>query len=90
VVLPRSRVLSAEPAAVGPGDRSGDHCKIRLEYPLDSGSEGNQRTGFEEGPRLPFDECCASPWRRPAIESPRAKADRSGNIGMAGKTALTA
>jgi PAS domain S-box-containing protein len=90
VVLPRSRILSAEPAAVGPGDRSGDHCKIRLEYPLDSGSEGDQRTGFEEGPRVPFDECCASPWRRPGIESPRAKADRNGNIGMAGKTALTA
>jgi hypothetical protein len=94
VVLPASRVLAAESAAVGPGDRSGDrsgdHCKIRLEYPLDSGSEGDQRTGFEEGPRVPFDECCASPWRRPGIESPRAKADRNGNIGMAGKTALTA
>jgi hypothetical protein len=90
VVLPRSRVLSAELAAVGPGDRSGDHCKIRLEYPLDSGSEGDQRTGFEEGPGVPFDECRASPWRRPGIESPRAKADRNGNIGMAGKTALTA
>src|SRR5712671_492977 len=50
---------------------------------LDSGSEGDQRTGFEEGPRMPFEECCASPWRRPGIESPRAKADRNGNIGTA-------
>jgi PAS domain S-box-containing protein len=74
VVLPLSRVLSAE---------AGAQREIGPEYQLDSGLEDDRRTGFEEGPRVPFDECCASPWRRPSTESPRAKADRNGNIGTA-------
>ncbi|MBV8506715.1 MAG: hypothetical protein JOZ11_13030 [Alphaproteobacteria bacterium] len=81
VILPPSRVLSAE---------AGDQRQIGPEYQLDSSFEDDQRTGFEEGPRVPLDECCASPWRRPSTESPRAKADRNGNIGTAGETALTA
>jgi hypothetical protein len=83
VVLPPSRVFSAEPTA-GSGDRFGEPREIRLRYPLDTGLEDNQPTGFEEEPRVPFDECYASPWRRPSTESPRAKADRNGNIGTAG------
>jgi PAS domain S-box-containing protein len=81
VVLPPSRVLPAE---------AGEQREIGPEYQLDSGLEDDQRTGFEEGPRVPFDECCASPWRRPGTESPRAKADRNGNIGTARETAPTA
>jgi PAS domain S-box-containing protein len=81
VVLPPSRVLSAE---------AGEQREIGPEYQLDSGLEDDQRTGFEEGPRVPFDECCASPWRRPGTESLRAKADRNGNIGTARETAPTA
>jgi len=83
VVLPRSRVLSAEPAAAGPNDRSGEPREISLVYAVDSGLKDDQPTGFGEGPRVPFDECCASPWRRPSTKSPRAKADRNGNIGTA-------
>ncbi len=36
VVLPPSRVLSAEPATAGPDDQSGEPRKIRPAYPLDS------------------------------------------------------
>jgi signal transduction histidine kinase len=81
VLLPPSMVLSAE---------AGDQREIGPEYQLDSSLEHDPLTGFEEGPRVPFDECCASPWRRPSTESPRAKADRNGNIETAGETALTA
>jgi PAS domain S-box-containing protein len=81
VVLPPSRVLPAE---------AGEQREIGPKYQLDCGLEDDQRTGFEEGPRVPFDECCASPWRRPGTESPRAKADRNGNIGTARETAPTA
>ncbi len=35
VVLPPSRVLSAEPATAGPDDRSGEPREIRPEYPQD-------------------------------------------------------
>ena len=80
VVLPPSRVLPAE---------AGEQREIGPEYQLDCGLEDDQRTGFEEGPRVPFDECCASPWRRPGIESPRAKADRNGNIGMVGSRRMS-
>jgi signal transduction histidine kinase len=52
VVLPPSRVLSAE---------AGEQREIGPEYQLASGLEDDRRTGFEEGPRVPFDECCASP-----------------------------
>jgi hypothetical protein len=52
VVLPPSRVLSAE---------AGEQREIAPEYQLASGLEDDHRTGFEEGPRVPFDECCASP-----------------------------
>ena len=83
VILPPSRVVSAEPAVVGPGPIR-RALEIRPEYPLGSGLEDGQRTGCEEGPRVPFDECCASPWRRPSAESSRTKADRNGNIGTAG------
>jgi two-component system cell cycle sensor histidine kinase PleC len=81
VILPPSRVLSAE---------AGDQREIAPEYELYSSLEDDQRTGFEEEPMMPFDECCASPWRTPGTESPRAKADRNGNIETAGETALTA
>jgi PAS domain S-box-containing protein len=81
VVLPPSRVLPAE---------AGEQREIGPEYQLDSGLEDDQRTGFEEGPRVAFDECCASPWRRRGTESLRAKADRNGNIGTARETAPTA
>jgi PAS domain S-box-containing protein len=90
VVLPPSRVLSAEPAAAVLDDRRGEPREIRPGYPLDTGVEDNQRIGFEEEPRVPFDECCASPWRRPSTESPRAKADRDGNIRTAGADAPAA
>jgi signal transduction histidine kinase len=90
VVLPPSRVLSAERAAAGPDDRRGEPGEIRHGYPPDTGAEDNQRIGFEEEPRVPFDERCASPWRRPITESLRANADRNGNIGTSGETALTA
>ncbi len=84
VILPPSRVLSEEPAAAGPDDRSGELREIHPRYRLDSGLKDDQRIGFGEGPRVPFDECCASPWRRPSTESPRATADGNGNIGPAG------
>ncbi len=65
VILPPSRVLLAKPRAAGPDDRSGEPGKIRPGYPpgypLDSGLEDDQRTGFGEGPRVPFDEYCALP-----------------------------
>jgi PAS domain S-box-containing protein len=61
VVLPPSRVLSPEPAAPGPDDGSGEPRKIHPEYPLDAGLEDDQRTGFEEGPKVPFEEYCAVP-----------------------------
>jgi PAS domain S-box-containing protein len=80
VVLPPSRVLSADPATAHPDDRSGEPWEIHPGYPLDSALNDDQRTGCEEGPGVPFDERCASPWRRPSIESPGAKADRNGNI----------
>jgi signal transduction histidine kinase len=73
VILPPLRILSAEPAVAGPDDRSGEAWEIRPGYPLDFGLKDDQRTGFGEGPRAPFDECCASPWRRPSTESPRAR-----------------
>jgi two-component system cell cycle sensor histidine kinase PleC len=80
VILPPSRILSAEPAVAGPDDRSGEAWEIHPAYPLD------QRTGFGEGPRVPFDECCASPWRRPSAESPRAKADAMAISELRGET----
>jgi hypothetical protein len=75
VILPPSRLLS-----LGPDDRSGEPLEVRLRYPLASGLKDDQRTGFGEGPRVPFDECYASPWRRPSTELPGAKTDRNGNI----------
>jgi PAS domain S-box-containing protein len=84
VILPPSRVLSAEPAAAGPDDGAGESWEIPPRYPLVSGLKDNRRTGSGEGPRVPFDKCCASPWRRPNTESPRTTADRNGNIGTAG------
>ena len=61
VVLPSSRVVSVEPAVVGVDDRSAEPREIRPEYPVDSGLGDNQRTAFEERPRVPFDEYCAVP-----------------------------
>jgi anti-sigma regulatory factor (Ser/Thr protein kinase) len=90
VILPPSRVLSAAPAAADSDGRSGELREIRPGYPLDSGLMDDLRTGFEDGPRVPFDECRASPWRRPSTKTPRAKADRDDNIGTAGETALPA
>jgi two-component system cell cycle sensor histidine kinase PleC len=56
VLLPPSRVVSVEPAVVGLEDRSAEPREIHPAYRLDSDLENDQRTGFEEGPRLPFDE----------------------------------
>jgi PAS domain S-box-containing protein len=61
VVLPPSRVLSAEPAAPESDDGSGESRKIRPEYSLDTGLEDDQRTGCEEGPKVLFEEHCAVP-----------------------------
>ena len=61
VVLPPSRVLSAERALAGLDDRSGEPPEIHPAYPLDCGFEDHQRIGCEEGPRVPFDEWCALP-----------------------------
>jgi two-component system cell cycle sensor histidine kinase PleC len=47
VILPASRVLSAEPAAARRDDRAG--------------LKEDQRIGFGEGQRVPFDECAALP-----------------------------
>jgi PAS domain S-box-containing protein len=90
VILPPSRVLSVVPAMADPDGRSGELREIRPGYPPDSGAMEDQRTGFEEGPRVPFDECRASPWRRASTKTSRAKADRDGNIGTVGETALPA
>ena len=56
VILPPSRVLLAEPAAAGPVDRAGEPREIRSGYPLDSALKDDQRTGCEEGPRVPYGE----------------------------------
>ena len=54
VILPPSKVLSAEPAAAAPDGRAGEPGEIPPGYPLDSGLEDDQRTGFGEGPRVPL------------------------------------
>ena len=61
VILPPSRVVSAEWAVLGLEDRSAEPREIRPHYPLAAGLEEDQRTGCEEGPRVPFDEYCAVP-----------------------------
>jgi hypothetical protein len=61
VLLPPSRVVSAEPKLVGLKDRSAEPRETRLGYPVHFGLEDDRRTGCEEGPRVPFDEYCAVP-----------------------------